>query len=73
MATIIEEDDVKMGCTHPDHNPPMHIALRPGQKMTHTCDGCGAVSVLRNPMSRQTDGGPYTSKGPSPHVYMGGS
>lgn len=28
-------------CTHPEHNPPMHLYIPPGQGYRHVCPGCG--------------------------------
>ncbi len=38
-------------CSHPEHEPPMHIVLENG-KYRHTCPGCGKVKefVVRNPI-----------------------
>lgn len=32
--------DIKTPCLHPDHNPPSHISLPPGEYV-HICPGCG--------------------------------
>jgi predicted RNA-binding Zn-ribbon protein involved in translation (DUF1610 family) len=32
-------------CQNPEHNPPMHICLRPGE-YEHTCPECGNVQIF---------------------------
>ena len=32
--------DIPPACRHPEHNPPTHIVLEPGE-YEHTCPGCG--------------------------------
>lgn len=35
-------------CTHPQHEPPNMIVIRPGKQLRHTCPGCGRTVVLRD-------------------------
>jgi len=35
--------EVPVPCMHPEHEPPKHIVLSPGQ-YEHTCPACGKVS-----------------------------
>lgn len=30
----------RRSCLHPQHNPPMHIALLAGESLHHKCPGC---------------------------------
>lgn len=41
--------NVKGPCLHREHQPPMHICLRQGQKLVHVCPGCGKRTVLKGP------------------------
>jgi predicted RNA-binding Zn-ribbon protein involved in translation (DUF1610 family) len=48
MSTqIITDDNYKLPCISPEHNPPSHIVIPSGSKLVHTCPGCGQVTVIR--------------------------
>lgn len=36
-------------CRHPEHEPPMHIAIPEGKGYRHVCPGCGATRTLIPP------------------------
>jgi hypothetical protein len=38
-------------CTHPQHLPPMHLYIPPGQEFVHKCPACGYTVTLRNPIA----------------------
>jgi hypothetical protein len=47
-ADVIEDDpEYRPPCCHPQHEPPHHIVIRPGQRLRHRCPGCGKEVVLR--------------------------
>lgn len=48
-----EDDEVKTGraCLHPEHDPPMHIVLKPG-RYRYTCPACGDDRVVVVPNVR---------------------
>ena len=33
-------------CSHPSHNPPMHLYIPHNKGYRHVCPGCGMVTVL---------------------------
>ena len=33
-------------CTHPSHEPPMHLYIPPGKGYRHVCPSCGQVSYM---------------------------
>jgi hypothetical protein len=41
--------EVAQMCSHPEHNPPMHIHIPQGKQLKHTCPGCKQVQVVRPP------------------------
>jgi hypothetical protein len=43
----IEDDpDYVRPCAHPQHEPPRHICIPPGQRLRHRCPGCGRVTFV---------------------------
>ncbi|GJQ43688.1 MAG: hypothetical protein JETCAE03_31860 [Ignavibacteriaceae bacterium] len=36
-------------CTHPEHNPPSHIVLSPGE-YEYTCPSCGKITKFTVPL-----------------------
>src|SRR5208283_2984838 len=34
-------------CCHPEHRPPMHLYIPPGQQYRHVCPGCGMTIIMR--------------------------
>ena len=45
----IAELDGKLTCSHPDHNPPMHVVLSPGV-WEYECPACGKTTItVSNP------------------------
>ena len=34
-------------CCHPEHKPPMHLWIPPGQQYRHVCPACGMVVIIR--------------------------
>jgi hypothetical protein len=36
-------------CASPEHNPPMHLYIPPGESYTHVCPACGKETVLKSP------------------------
>lgn len=44
---IIDDPYPQAWCTHPTHNPPMHLVVPQGKVYVNTCEGCGHISVLR--------------------------
>lgn len=46
MPTTFEDIPVQERCSHPEHNPPMHIVIPPGKRMRHVCPACGKETVV---------------------------
>ena len=40
--------DTEIPCTHPGHNPPMHIVLEPGE-YEYMCPACGKITTFTVP------------------------
>lgn len=45
IRRIDQEPMRQQVCQHPEHDPPMHLYLRPGV-YEHTCPGCGRRIVF---------------------------
>lgn len=45
---IMKEIENKQ-CMSPEHNPPTHLYIPPGESYTHVCPACGKETVLRSP------------------------
>ena len=43
---IYTKKDIK--CTDPNHNPPMHLYVAPGETYLHTCPSCGELMAITN-------------------------
>lgn len=41
-----KDEEVKIVCNHIDHRPPLNLPIQPGQKIIHTCPGCGNKTIL---------------------------
>ena len=41
--------DYSKACLHPEHEPPKHIVLSPGE-YEHTCPGCGEIKRFVVPL-----------------------
>ena len=44
-----EDDPRGVLCRHPEHAPPGHMVIPPGEIYRHVCPACGRESVLRPP------------------------
>lgn len=38
--------DKKHPCLNPEHNPPTHLYIPPGQTYEHICPGCGKKTTM---------------------------
>lgn len=58
-------------CTHPQHNPPMHLFIPPGKGYRHVCPECGSEVIMRGSQvtySRTCGGWPPVLGGGMGHV-----
>jgi len=49
MSGLEKIKDAEKPCSHPGHNPPMHIVLTPGT-YRYTCPACGKVTEFKVPL-----------------------
>lgn len=47
--TWIKSGKLPRPCLSPEHEPPMHIYLRPGDVLVHKCPACGQVRRIMAP------------------------
>jgi len=52
-------------CSHPEHNPPSHIVLPPGE-WEYECPGCGSKVKISSPSIRWT----ASSEDPLPYTVI---
>jgi hypothetical protein len=68
MTEIVDISHDKKVCNSPFHHPPTNIVIPPGKKMVHTCDECGEVTEVYNPITYSTAIPPPLPKWPERQI-----